>query len=251
MESNLLHLWCAYPEDLLDEKTAEACAALLSEDERTRWQRFRFEKHRREFLATHALLRSALSHYAARPAAEWRFAANEYGKPALEPACGFEFNVSNSVEMVVCLVSEQGEVGVDVEPLARAEAMLEVAPEVFSVAERAQLEALPHDEQLDRALSLWTLKEAYIKARGMGLSLGLSRFSFLFEDGAGIRLEMDAELNDQPERWRFCLLDHCGHRVAAVVEAQAAGRIEVLQARPVLAAPVKLDDCVVRWFPRD
>jgi 4'-phosphopantetheinyl transferase len=248
MEPNLLHLWCAYPEDLFNE---EACAALLSEDERVRWQRFRFERHRREYLATHSLLRSALSHYVARPAAEWRFTANEFGKPAIEPACGLEFNVSNSVEMVVCLVSESGFVGVDVEPVARAEAMLEVAPEVFSAAERAQLGALPPAEQLDRALSLWTLKEAYIKARGMGISLGLSRFSFLFGGGAGIRLETDAELNDPPERWRFCLLDRSGHRVAAVVEAQAAGRLEVLEARPVLAKPVKADDCAVLWFPRD
>ena len=248
MEPNLLHLWCAYPEDLFNE---EACAALLSEDERARWQRFRFEKHRREYLATHALLRSALSHYAARPAAEWRFTANEFGKPAIEPVCGLEFNVSNSVEMVVCLVSERGVVGVDVEPAARAEAMLEVAAEVFSAAERAQLGALPTAEQLDRALSLWTLKEAYIKARGMGLSLGLNRFSFLFGGSAGIRLEMDAELNDPPERWRFCLVDRGGHRVAAVVEATAAEWLEVLEARPVLAEPVRVTDCAVRWFPLD
>ena len=69
----------------------------------------------------------------------------------------------------------------DVESFSRAEEIVPLAPRVFSAAERAQLDALPAAERPDRALSLWTLKEAYIKARGMGLSLPLQEISFLFE----------------------------------------------------------------------
>ena len=63
MDQRNLDLWCAYPDDLLDEEAAEAAMRLLSDDERERWQRLKFDRHRREYLATHALARRALSHY--------------------------------------------------------------------------------------------------------------------------------------------------------------------------------------------
>ncbi len=126
------------------------------------------------------------------PPHAWSFFVNEYGKPSPIPDCGLRFNQSNSVELAVCLVASPGtlgphvssaasaatgiEVGVDVEPFSRAEEIVPLAPQVFSLAERAQLDALPVTDRPDRALSLWTLKEAYIKARGMGLSLPLAKF---------------------------------------------------------------------------
>lgn len=244
-----LQLWIAYPDDLLSDDAANACAQILSEEEKARWQRFKFERHRRESLATRALVRSALS--CARPIAPqaWRFVENVHGKPAIEPGCGLRFNASNSVGLVVCLIAEGAEVGVDVEPVTRAETMLNVATEVFSEAERAQLTSLPPEKQLDRALSLWTLKEAYIKARGMGLALPLKKFSYLFEGDHGIRLQIDPTLNDEPERWRFFLFNHAGHRIAGVVERSAADNLEVFEARPPLAKPIRQNDCAVEWFP--
>jgi 4'-phosphopantetheinyl transferase len=249
MPSPSLHLWCAYPGDLLNEEAAAACASLLSEEETARWRRFHFDRHRREFLATHALLRSALSSYRAIRPATWRFSANEHGKPALVPACGLRFNLSNALDLVVCLIAEKAELGVDVEAHTRADEILKLAPDVFSAQERAQLEPLSQAGKLDRALSLWTLKEAYIKARGMGLSLPLDKFSFLFDAGNGIRLEVAPELNDEPTRWRFRTLDHAGHRIAMVVESAAAGSLELLEARPPLAVPVAVPLSAADWYP--
>ena len=201
-------------------------------------------------MTTRALLRTALSHY--RPVAPqaWRFKLNGHGKPALEPECGLHFNLSNSVGLVVCLVADGAEVGVDVEALERASQILKLAPEVFSDAEQAQLENLSEAGKLERALSLWTLKESYIKARGMGLALPLDKFSFLFGGAEGVRLEIDPSLGDAPERWGFCQLDYAGHRIAAMVERKAAGALEMWEARPVLAAPVRVSAGNVRWFPR-
>ncbi len=182
---------------------------------------------RREFLATHALARIALSnHYPLAPQA-WHFSFNSYGKPAAEPDCGLRFNLSNSPGLVVCLIASGVEVGVDVEPCARAGKIAELAPEVLSPLELAQLDALREDEKLDRALRLWTLRESYMKARGMGLSLPMKRFSFLFGGAEGIRLELDPDLNDQPERWRFCSLDHAGHRIALMVERAGAPELQI------------------------
>jgi 4'-phosphopantetheinyl transferase len=250
MNSKPLHLWYAYPDDLLDPVTALACEALLTVQERERCQRYKFEKHRRESLATRALVRSALSHgRAVRPEA-WRFKENEHGKPFLDPDCGLHFNLSNSVGLVVCLVAEGNEVGVDVESPARSRQIKDVAKAVFSSAELAQLEDLEDTAKQDRALSLWTLKEAYIKARGMGLALPLQKISFLYGGAEGIRLEVDLEVDYDPGRWRFCSFDLAEHRVAVVVEQKDAAEINLWEVHPLLEPPVRLGKRKVQWFPR-
>ena len=98
---------------------------------------------------------------------------------------------------------------------------------------------------------MWTLKESYIKARGLGLSIPLDEFSFEFGGAEGIRLEIDAGLGDDAARWRFCQLDYAGHRIAVMVDRLAAGELEVWEARPVLAEPVCVDVGEMRWFPLD
>jgi 4'-phosphopantetheinyl transferase len=205
MDKVTLHLWCASPDDLREEEIAEACARLLSEEERARWQAFKFDRHRREYLATHALARTALSYHGRLPPEAWRFELNNFGKPAIEPECGLRFNLSNSPGLVVCLIGEGAEVGVDLEPRERADSIAEVGPRMFSPRELEQLGNLRDDERPERALRLWTLKEAYIKARGIGLSLPLNKFSFLFDGAEAIRMELDASLGDEPERWTL----HC------------------------------------------
>ncbi len=249
MNEDLLNLWCAYPDDLIVGEVARACAELLSDDELARWQAFKFDRHTREFLATHALARIALSHHHPLAPQAWRFALNSYGKPAAEPECGLRFNLSNSSGMVVCLIANGAEVGVDVEPCARAGKIAELAPEVLSPPELAQLEALREDDKLNRALRLWTLKESYIKARGMGLSLPMKKFSFLFGGVEGIRLVLDPDLSDQPERWRFCSLDHAGHRIALMVEQTAAPKLQIWEAHPFSTPPVRLAACEELWYP--
>ena len=250
MDKETLNLWCAYPDDLLVDEVAQACAQLLSDDELARWQAFKFGRHAREFLATHALARIALSHHYPLAPQAWRFALSSFGKPTAEQECGLRFNLSNSPGLVVCLIAGGAEVGVDVEPISRAEKIAELAPEVFSPQELAQLETLRGSEKIDRALRLWTLKESYIKARGMGLSLPLKKFSFLFGGAEGIRLEIDPDLNDQPERWRFCQLDHAGHRIALMVERAIAPELKIWEARDFRESPVRLETGGELWFPQ-
>ena len=248
MNSKSLHLWYAYPDDLLDPRTAQACAALLTPEEQERCRRYKFEQHQRESLATRALVRVALSHYRAVAPDAWQFKENEHGKPFLDPDRGLKFNLSNSVGLVVCLIAECAEVGVDIEPHARAPQIMQVVGRVFSGAEKVQLDELGDAAKLDRALSLWTLKEAYIKARGMGLALPLEKISFLL--GAdGIRLEIDPEVDNNPGRWRFCTFDHAGHRVGVVVEQEDAPEMDLSESRPLLAKPLHLGACHAPWFP--
>jgi 4'-phosphopantetheinyl transferase len=245
----VLYLWCAYPESSLSEAVTSKCLLLLSEDEHARWRSFRFERHRREYLTTRTLVRTALSQYHPLSPEAWRFQCNAFGKPAANPECGLRFNLSNSPGLAVCLIAQGAEVGVDVEPYAQAEQIAELAPKVFSPLELAQLETLRGHERLDRALTLWTLKEAYTKAKGVGLTLSLNKFSFLFGGAKGIRLELDPDLCEEPGHWRFCLLDHAGHRIALMTERSTVPELHLWQMRPLLAPPAQMPFNAVRWFP--
>jgi 4'-phosphopantetheinyl transferase len=250
MDKESLYLWCAYPEDASTEAAIQLCLPLLSGDEHAHWQAFRFDRHRREYLTTRALVRAALSHHHPLALEAWRFRTNTYGKPAVDPDCGLRFNLSNSTGLVVCLIARGAEVGVDAEPIERAEQIAELAPEVLSPLEMEQLEVLRGPEKLDRALSLWTLKEAYIKARGIGLSFPLNKVSFLFGGNERIRLELDPSLGKEARRpWRFCLIEHAGHRIALMVEGATAPELQVWEARPLLAHPKRLAVGGKPWFP--
>lgn len=249
MEKQELHLWFAYPDDLLEDRAAGACMRLLSEDEQARLQAFKFERHRREYLATHALARTALSYQSALPPQAWRFQLNAYGKPAVDPECGLRFNLSNSPGLVACLIGDRAEVGVDLEPWARANSIAEVAPRMFSTPELVQLEALCEDQRPERCLRLWTLKEAYSKARGMGMALQLNRVSFLFQGSEQIRMDLDSNLEDASERWRFCQLNHADHCISMIVEGSAAPELHVWEARPPSAAPQPQTHAGELWLP--
>jgi len=249
MDNNTLHLWCAYPDDLLDEEAAQVCLGLLSQDELARWEAFKADRHRREYLATHALARTAISHHLGVAANGLRFQANSFGKPALDPECRLRFNLSNSSGLVVCLLWEGGDVGVDVEPRERASSIREVAKRMLSPLELAALSALPADQQLERCLQLWTLKESYVKARGMGLKLSFPSFSFLHDEAGRIRLIPEPGLNDDPAHWRSCLLEHAEHCIALMVDAPAAPHLRIWEARPACAAPRLLDSAPREWQP--
>ena len=251
MSTNRIHLWVGYPDDLLDEGTARACVEMLSEDERARWERFKFERHRREYLATRVVGRRALSAYAEVAPEAWRFVAGEHRKPAFADGLGLglTFNLSNSLGLVVCAVGHGAEIGVDVEPFTRAGTIEEVAQRFFSGRELEQLDALSGDERRERVLTVWTLKEAYMKARGLGMSLPTKLFSVVFEDGDGVRLEVDAEVGDEAGRWRFCWLDYAEHRIALMVESGGEPEVEVWEVRPIFGEALRMGVGGVRWWP--
>ena len=185
LEPGVLDLWW-FPYEEFEERRElfAAYESLLTADERVRHQRLRFERDKRQFLATRALVRTVLSCY--EPAVsplEWRFAIGERGKPSIsEPAAasGWHFNLSNTRGLVVCAVSGvHSRLGVDVERLDRSNDLLALADRYFSPLEVAELRALPSSEQPSRFFDYWTLKESYIKAHGLGLAIPLDSFSFL------------------------------------------------------------------------
>jgi 4'-phosphopantetheinyl transferase len=231
------HLWYT-PTAAVTPARLAAYAPLLDDDERARAGRFVFARHRDAFTIAHALVRCTLSRYAAVAPAEWRFVANEHGRPRVHPSLtaavgGLDFNLSHADGIAVVLVG-RGMLGVDVEPLER-HAPLEVADRYFAPAEVRALAALPPPERPRRFLEYWTLKESYIKARGLGLALPLDAFAFDLDAGPRPRISFVPPIDDDGARWWFTHLCPSGRDLMAVAlrDAQTDVRIVVKQDVPL------------------
>ncbi len=206
LERTEAHLWYVFPDMLTDPALLRTYHHLMCPEESAQHQRFYFAEARHEYLVTRALVRTVLSHYASVEPWTWRFKKNAYGKPAISAPGGIprlSFNLSNTNGLIVCLVALDREVGVDVEDLRRPGETVDIADQFFSQIEVAALRALPVEAQRDRFFEYWTLKEAYIKARGMGLSLPLEQFSFHLDPGQPVRISFDSCLVDAPQSWQF------------------------------------------------
>jgi 4'-phosphopantetheinyl transferase len=191
MTMTAAHLWTLQVATI-DPPTLESLTDILSQGERERAARFRFERDRRAFVAAHGLVRRALSR--SSPSVhphEWRFAGTAIDRPEVfGPAPGAlpHFNLSRTAEVVACIVSAEAACGVDVQAMPPSLDLQLLSRDVLTRAERAELATLGPDQQRERFLRLWTLKEAYSKARGLGTSLPFNRVAFRWQDGA-IRLE--------------------------------------------------------------
>ncbi len=200
-----VHLWISEPEAVSNPRLLAAYEGLLDAQERERHQKFRFEKHRREFLVSRALVRLTLSRYAPVAPGDWHFVKNEFGRPDVHPGAHswLRFNLSHTNGMVLCAVTVDANIGVDVEDWARRSTPVELSDRFFAPEEAAALRALPPPNQAKRFFEYWTLKEAYIKARGVGLSVPLKWFSFHLRSGSPPRITFDPRLADEPDAWQF------------------------------------------------
>ncbi len=213
------------PEEVSAERL-RAYRDLLDEEETDRLRRFRLPALQRQHLVTRALVRTALSRHVPVEPRAFRFGAGEHGCPFVrEPAeaTHLRFNLSHTRGLVACLLTRDREVGVDVEDATRAVDAPRLAERYFARAEAAALRALPEAERGRRFFTYWTLKEAYIKARGMGLALPLGQFAFEVE-ATPIRIRFAPELADDPESWDFSLLAPDPGHLAATAIRRREGR---------------------------
>lgn len=154
---------------------------LLEPEERLRADRFRFASHRCRFIAGRGMLREILARHLSIAeenevaAEDVRFRYNSYGKPSLA-ASDLCFNVSHSGGQALFAIARGREVGVDIEQVDRKFAQDQIPERFFSPTEVRILRGLPAGQQTDAFFRCWTRKEAYIKARGLGLALALDSF---------------------------------------------------------------------------
>ncbi|MGE3804805.1 MAG: 4'-phosphopantetheinyl transferase superfamily protein [Gemmataceae bacterium] len=198
-------LWHVSVDELPAELLERVCRDWLSGEEKERYERYRHEGARQMFLAGRWLVRAMLSRYAALEPAAWRFRANGHGRPeiAMLGLEGLRFNLSHSAGVLLLGVARERDIGVDVEHVNERRDLLGIAHHSFSAVEIEQVErAAPH-ERAERFFAIWTLKEAYIKARGMGLAFPLDRFAVRTESVSITRFEVDADLDPAPADWHL------------------------------------------------
>ena len=205
-----------------EETDGAAARASLPPDDQEHVARFHFAADRAQHLASRSLQRRALSACApvAPPVApiDWRFRAGRHGKPAIAAPILVEplaFNVANTRGLVGCAVTAgTRELGLDLEPW-RDDAPNDLVAKCFTAAERAGLARQPAAGQARRFIELWTVKEAYLKARGLGLDPPLELIDVVLDEGEPF-LRLDPALGDDAARWQLALWAPTATHCAAV-----------------------------------
>lgn len=243
-EPGVVALWVC-PDD---EPGAGLAATLarhwLDERETAHARRLCFERDRHRYLAAHVLARRVLALETGVPEGELRFRRSPRGRPSLTPpptvprsaADGVDFNLSHTDGCNALAVTRERRVGVDVERLGRLRGRdVDGVAESFAEPERRWLRGLSGEWRREGAvLRLWTLKEAYAKARGMGLGLPFDTFVFRLDERGGV-LGFEAPDDDPEGRWQFLELRPYPDVLAAVaVEAgiAGAGRLRIRRGFP-------------------
>lgn len=195
---------------VLDAELSQAYIAVLNEQESRRYKRLQINAKREQFLLGKFFLRQVLSRYLPVAPLAWSFSENEHGKPELTGEGGntgaagaIAFNLSHSQNLFVVAVSAADAVGVDIEYAARSRRIMELARRHFSSDENQALQALTGDQQLARFYHIWTLKEAYVKARGLGLTMPLQDFSLHFATDYALEFSQHQSAEIPAKNWQF------------------------------------------------
>jgi 4'-phosphopantetheinyl transferase len=224
--------WYVHADAMTPNEALERFEHCLSTDEKDTHDRFVFESDRHSYLLSHVLVRLALSHYLSLPPKCWTFRRGLHGKPSLSgpTEIPMKFNLSHTTGVAVCGVTVGREVGVDVEALPARANMREVAARFFSKPEVELVQKLTPEESDQRSLELWTLKESFVKALGLGLSLEPNLFGFAFDSGGTPRLEFTTGVGEPLQDWRFARLTLRSSYTAAIALQDARSLNLVLHA---------------------
>ncbi len=210
--------------DLVDDEN------LISRQELERARRFRFPEDYCTFVTAHALLRRSLSRFAPIAPKEWCFSTEEFGRPIVAESMdcpGLHFNLSHTRELVACVVSREGPCGIDVETIGRVSDPLSLAENCFHSMEIDDLKTLEGPKRNEYFAALWCLKEAYLKAEGVGLSRRLNGFGFRMgslpnvaltdkDPCASVEPTFVVELGQSDSKLQFRLLRPCETHFLAI-----------------------------------
>jgi 4'-phosphopantetheinyl transferase len=222
-----IHLWHGSPQ--ARRSLLPHLSALLSADEADRRARFHFEADRRDFAFARGMLRTLVAAYLKTDPREVRFRYSEYGKPSLAPAGAepdLQFNLSHTQGAVLLAICRQRAIGVDVERVREDFSPQEIATRFFSLSEQQALMRLPKAEQRPAFFHCWSRKEAFLKARGHGLSFPLEQFDVsIGVDETEVRLTTRPD-PAEAQRWQILQAPAPEGYVAAVAVARPSGLAE-------------------------
>lgn len=179
------HIWIACTDcfdDIGGARISLALEALLDDVERRQIERFRFDRDRRAYLLSHGLCRLLLGRMLGRAAPNRNaYLKARFGKPRVRGSHPF-FSISHSAPWVTVMISPQAPCGVDIEVVGRSQRYEALTRYCLSERERVVLDEA--EDRLHMLLKIWTLKEAYLKAQGVGLTRAMTSFSVIDRAGA-------------------------------------------------------------------
>ena len=200
---------------------------MLDDVERSRADQFRFARDRDAYIASHALTRGTLARLTGRPPSSWTFETDSHGKPEIVCCPGtprIRINSTHTHGLAAVALILNHNIGCDAECML-SDTPLSIANRYFAPAECAELNAMHGSAARDRFYALWTLKEAYLKAVGRGLSLGLDAAVFRFDP---LAVTFPARVGDRPEAWYFGRYSlNSEHVVALAVRHPTPGSLAV------------------------
>ena len=228
-----IHIWQVTLSDVDPAALTQQALAWLEGREIARYERLVQQRHRLEFLLGKWLTRTCLSEYTGLAIGDWQFIDNAYGKPQPQEGLGVQapfFNLSHSNGCAVMAVSRTPELGVDIEFTGRKRRLAKIANRYFADEEIRALLALPDSAQQSRFYELWSLKEAYIKARGLGLAIPLKSFAYTLSPN---RVGLNEMTRSSAAQWRWQIWQlHTGlpYVLALAVQFQAGDSSRSLRA---------------------
>ena len=205
---NEIHLWYQDLESPHLQSLTKAQIGLLNSEETKRFEAFKVPWKQKEYWATRVLTRTVLSQYLSTSFESLKFIENSFGRPELFSTlenAPLQFNISHCEGLLVCAVTLEGKLGVDVEDIKQIESLTGIAQRHFSAKEFADLLKQSQEKQHKRFFEYWTLKEAYIKAKGKGLAIPLDNFSFELSQPGSIIFSADPTIECDPADWQFRL----------------------------------------------
>ncbi len=211
-----VHVWRVW----LDERLTHELYPVLAHDERERADRFHFERDRNHFIVGRGMLRTILASYLSVRPDELRFGYGEKGKPALMNAGeedSIQFNLAHSHGMALFAISRNRAIGVDLEFIRDDLVPEEIAERFFSDSEVLALKSVKPEIRSQAFFNCWTRKEAYIKARGEGLSMPLCEFDVSLIPGDVAALLNNHKDPNEVLRWSMQSIPIESGYVAALV----------------------------------
>jgi 4'-phosphopantetheinyl transferase len=197
----------------------------LDADELARVRRFHFQEDRDRYIAAHGVLRGILARYLRTEPGALRFDYGPQRKPHLTSAPdqdSIQFNLAHSHELALVAVARERDVGVDLEYIRAEVATEPLAERFFSPQEVAALRGLPEAQQAEAFFWAWTRKEAYLKARGEGLTSSLSHFAVSLAPEEPAKLLWVQGDEQEAGRWSLRHLEP-GPGYAGALVAEGAG----------------------------
>src|SRR5438874_6212722 len=228
-----VHVWRA-DLDAASDADVERLTGTLAADERARAASFVFTPDRRRFTVGRAALRSVLAGYLGVEPGVVEIGRTPQGRPALTGALAgaLRFSTSRSAGLTICAVARARDVGVDVERIMRGVVEEVVQARLLAPAEIAELRAMTPAERERAFFAVWTRKEAYAKARGLGLALPFEEFTVSADPGVAALLAAD---DDEPARWALRDLEAGPGYAAALAMDSKLGGVRLWQWRPELS----------------